>query len=165
VGCLVTERHAWLRLASLSRLECFVNVIHIRPLYLTCDHSWSRLSRMVTFRHPYLLLDELFHCQVVFGFYLHVFTLCFVESSHALSRTVTSNQPLSRVITNGHFWPFFSLLSLLLMFHHTWSHFITVGHALSRTVTLRNHSLLTVTLVQCQIAFFFLFSFCHSCHV
>jgi hypothetical protein len=109
---------------------------------------------MVTLRHPYLLLDELFHCQVVLGFSLHVFTLCFVERSHALSRTVTSNQPLSRVITNGHSWPFFSLLSVLLMFHHTWPHFITVGHALSRTVTLRNHSLLFVTLVQCQIAFF-----------
>jgi hypothetical protein len=64
------------------------------------------------------VFDKLVHGQVIFGL---LFSLC-----HALSRFVMS----------GQFWPVFSRLSLLLMFHLKWSIFLTVGHALSRVATI-----------------------------
>jgi hypothetical protein len=56
---------------------------------ITRDHD---LSPIVMLRHRSLLFVKLFQCQVVFGCSFHIFT-----RSHALSR----------IIINGHPWPFF----------------------------------------------------------
>jgi len=77
------------------------------------------------------------------------------------SRFVMRSHGLSRVITRHHefsLFPFFSRISMLLTFYHTWARFLTVGHARSPFGTLL-YSLLSLFSARSYVV---AFSHCHA---
>jgi hypothetical protein len=104
-----------------------VILVDVSSHMVTVSHGWARI---VTLRHHSLLFLKLVRCQVVYGYSFHVVTHC-----NALSRVVTLCPALSWILSLG----LFSRASVLFMFHHTFTLFLTLGHALSRFV-MNGHS-------------------------
>jgi hypothetical protein len=97
-------------------------VFFIYGLYIYCLISPVRAcSRFSTLLYSLLSLFSARSC---------------LAALYMLSHIVTHSHALLHVIMNGHSCPFVSRLSLLLMFCHTWSLIVTVGHALSRFATV-----------------------------
>jgi hypothetical protein len=106
-----------------STLGLFSHVCLSCWCFITHGHAFSRL---VTLDHLFVTLRPiLYYLLSYFSARLYLVALL------TLSPFVTHSHALSLVIMNGHSWPSFSRLSLLLMS----SHMVTLSHGGSRLIT------------------------------